>query len=137
MFKNFKMTFDYRFVENDDVVVCFVSPKRVDDELMRYWTLAGIIKEEIPNSYKNVLVGEVEFKGIARYKSGDINDKELAREIARSKAVRRAFKEYRNVAQYCFDIITKEAIDNCGFIDSIDKKINKVQEEITEYTRCD
>ena len=134
MYKNFKMTFNYRFVENDDVVVCFVSPKRVDDELMRYWALAGIIKEEFPDNYRDILVGDVEFKGIARYKTGDVNDKELAREIARAKAVRRAFKGYRNVAQYCFDVITKEAIDNCGFIDSIDKKINKVQEEIDGYT---
>ena len=83
----------------------------------------------------DVFVGNVEFKGIARYKSGDANDKELAKEIARSKAVRRAFKAYRNVAQHCFDIITGEAFDLCGFMNSITKKIDKVQDEINEYTQ--
>jgi len=135
MYKNFKMTFDYRFVENDNVVVCFVTPSRdCGEEIMRYYTLAHIIKDTLPDEDADIICGDVEFKGIARYKTGDKNDKELAREIARSKAVRRAFKAYRNVAQHCFEIITNEAMDCCGFITSIDNKIDKVQSEIDEYT---
>lgn len=135
MYKNFKMTFDYRFVENDDVVICFVTPTYQQDEMVRYWALANLIKGEMPSEDIDIISGDVEFKGIARYKTGDTNDKELAREIARSKAVRRAFKAYRNVAQHCFDVITGEAFDLCGFMNSITKKIDKVQSEIEEYTQ--
>ena len=130
MFKNFKMTFDYRYIVNDGAIICFAAPRHLDAELTRM--TANYIRDK-GHKPKNTIAPE--YKGIARYKEGDIDDPETATEIARCKAVRAAFKGYAALTNELLEYIYEKYGDFFGVATSIDNKIDKITEEIIEMTK--
>lgn len=127
MFKNFKMTFDYRYIENDGAIICFATPRNIDEGLTYITSRYIIDKGHKP---QNTIAPE--YKGVARYKEGDINDPETAAEIARCKAVRAAFKAYRALAYELTTYLCDSYTDLYGVAVSIDKKIDRITDEIKE-----
>lgn len=129
MFKNFKMTFDYRYIVNDGAIICFAAPRDVDNDLAiinaRYIRDKGC-------KPKNTIAPE--YKGVARYKDGDTYDPETATEIARCKAVRAAFKGYAALFNELLDYISEKYDELYGSYASIGKKIDKITDEIKEMT---
>lgn len=127
MFKNFKMTFNYDYIVNDGAVICFASPNKIDKNL-EFWV--GVYIQEKGYKPKNTIAPE--YKGVARFKEGDINDPETAAEIARCKAVRSAFNAYKALYFEIFDFVSSKSADIYGTFVSIDKKTNKITNEIIE-----
>lgn len=129
MFKNFKMTFNYRYIENDGAIICFAEPNQLDEKLA--YVTAEYIRDK-GHKPKNTIAPE--YKGVARYKEGDIDDPETATEIARCKAVRAAFKAYRALSYELAWYISEKYTDLYGSCLSIEKKIDKITDEIKEMT---
>ena len=127
MFRNFKMKFEYRYVINDNAVICFAKPAMSKTVIDPWFKLYCTVNEQRP---KNLI--PYEYKGIAKLKDGDVNDVEAAKAIARSKAVRAAFKGFRNLANEIFDYFVREISDFGGTLLSIDAKIEEVDAEIQE-----
>ena len=134
MFRNFKMKFEYRYIINDEAVICFAKPSK-PDWVITPWRKLYIYQHSMTQKPKTTILPE--YKGVARFKDGDTCDIETAKNIARSKAVRAAFKSYRNHAAEIFDYFARELYDFGGTIMSIDKKIAAVDEEIQELTAKD
>lgn len=135
MFRNFKMKFEYRYIINDGAVICFARPA-MESPIVQTWTKNYFVMVPSASVYtKTQLLPE--YKGVARLKNGDTSDIEIAKDVARSKAVRAAFKNYRNYLAEIFDYIARELYDFGGTIMSIDKKIAAVDEEIQELTTKD
>ena len=131
MFKNFKMKFEYRYIINDGAVIYFAKPA-IASSIVWTWTNYYSTMAPIGAHIKTQLLPE--YKGVARLKNGDTSDIEIAKDVARSKAVRAAFKNYRNYLAEIFDYMARELYDFGGTIMSIDKKIAAVDEEIQELT---
>lgn len=131
MFKNFKMKFEYRYIINDGAIICFATPT-MKSSIIRDWCSYYDYVTPYGIKLKTKLLHE--YKGVARLKDGDTSDIEIAKNVARSKAVRAAFKNYRNYLAEIFDYFARELYDFGGSIMSIDKKISAVDEEIQELT---
>lgn len=134
MFRNFKMKFEYRYIINDGAVICFAKPAM---ESSIVWAWKNHYFSMAPSGVRIKTQLLPEYKGVARLKNGDTSDIEIAKDVARSKAVRAAFKNYRNYLAEVFDYIARELYDFGGTIMSIDKKIAAVDEEIQELTAKD
>lgn len=130
MFKNFKMTFNYDYIVNDKAVICFASPNRIDKNL-EFWV--GVYIRETGHKPKNTIAPE--YKGVARFKEGDVYDPDTAEEIARCKAVRAAFNAYKALYFEIFEFVSTKAADLYGTADSIEKKTDKITNEIIEMTQ--
>ena len=133
MYRNFKMKFEYRYIINEDAVICFAKPC-MNEDVISPWRGLYAYKTGFARPKNEILP---EYKGIARLKDGDNCDVETAKNIARSKAVRAAFKSYRNYASEIFDYFARELYDFGGSIMTIDKKIADVNEEIEELIAKD
>ena len=132
MFRNFKMKFEYRYIINDGAVICFAKPA-MESSIVHTWAnYHFMMAPSINTQIRTQLLPE--YKGVARLKNGDTSDIEIAKDVARSKAVRAAFKNYRNYLAEIFDYMARELYDFGGTIMSIDKKISAVDEEIQELT---
>ena len=127
MFKRFRMKFTYRYIVNEGAVICFATPAMENTELKRYTELYIRLKGEKP---KETIPAE--FKGIARLKATDTSDIEAAKAIARSKAVRSAFKAYRRYVSEIYVAFYREVTDLFGFATTIYQKIVDVQNDINE-----
>lgn len=134
MFRNFKMKFEYRYIINGGAVICFAKPA-MKSSIVQTWASYRFMMDPSVSTQKTQLLPE--YKGVARLKNGDTSDIEIAKDVARSKAVRAAFKNYRNYLAEIFDYIARELYDFGGTIMSIDKKIAAVDEEIQELTTKD
>ena len=135
MFRNFKMKFEYRYIINDGAVVCFAKPA-MESSIVQTWASYRFMMD--PSTSVRIKMQLLpEYKGIARLKNGDTSDIEVAKDVARSKAVRAAFKSYRNYLAEIFDYMARELYDFGCTIMSIDKKIAAVDEEIQELTTKD
>lgn len=134
MFRNFKMKFEYRYIINPDAVICFAKPAEPAMENSIVWTWTSYCFTIAPSGVRIKTQLLPEYKGVARLKNGDTSDIEIAKDVARSKAVRAAFKNYRNYLAEIFDYMARELYDFGGTIMSIDKKIAAVNEEIQELT---
>lgn len=135
MFRNFKMKFEYQYIINDGAVICFAKPA-MESSIVRTWaSYHFMMAPSVSVRIKTKLLPE--YKGVARLKDGDTSDIEIAKDVARSKAVRAAFKNYRNYLAEIFDYMARELYDFGGSIMSIDKKIAAVDEEIQELTTKD
>lgn len=75
------------------------------------------------------------FKGVARLKDGDTNDVELAKEIARKKAMRQLYSVYFNEINKAIDNVYR-GIDNYLDLNSrILAKYTELNEEIEELVK--
>ena len=135
MFRNFKMKFRYRYIINDGAVICFARPA-MESPIVQTWASYYFMMD--PSVSARIKTQRLpEYKGVARLKNGDTSDIEIAKDVARSKAVRAAFKNYRNYLSEIFDYIARELYYFGGTIMSIEKKIAAVDEEIQELTAKD
>lgn len=82
--------------------------KVMEDATICY--LSTVLKTPGGNTSKKV------FKGVARLKSGDTSDVELAKKIARAKAERAAYKAYKVIAQKVKEDYEKKIAELSGFI---------------------
>lgn len=127
---NFKMNYDVRYIVNDDCVVAIASPLKRDKTTH---TASKILRELEPNRpLPNVL--RCEYKGIARHKSTDKVDIELAKEIAKKKAIRKATKAFSFYNKQVFKRLMHEMVQYKQTCESMDAKIETFDKEIFDMT---
>ena len=123
-----KIRFRTEFVtESDDAVVCIVTitnaPWVCDDIWRGYTHLMG--------DYPDYKI-KIRYKGVAVRKSDDESDIATAKEIARKKALRSAYRDIKNYAVFMQKDICKRVEDFAGQIDRLKKKADTLDEEIKD-----
>ena len=122
---------DVEYIIQDDVVICLLQPAYswIDKALTGTSVLADASGISYPlNTYENYLPSY--FKGIARRKPGDEPNIEIAKQIARKKAYRNMCKNYRAVLGMFIDKQIQVTQAYLELLDSLNCKIDEVDEEI-------
>lgn len=113
-----------KFHTNDTTVVCTITPEVTDDWIINaqnvYEKMYGIVPDKIKKTYK----------GVARLKDNDKFDSNAAKEIARKKAMRQMYKDYRNYMLELYDKISLWQYNYFDHIGSVTEKANKMTKEI-------
>lgn len=129
----FKMKFNIEYkVVNDNVVVCYATPVMVDDRIRKFQNLYTYVSYQYRNEYLKGSVIPKAFKGIAVRKPSDENDIEMAKEIARKKAMRLAYKTYKNYIRLMEKEIFKIVFDFNLINGEVEKKIKDIEDEIKD-----
>lgn len=118
-----------RYIHDGNAVICIVTPN-MRNNLYSYIRDMEMAADNLHIAYREQLPYPLpdEFKGVARLKTGDEDDYNFAREIARKKAVRKMYKFYynamKNMSEYFgmawgrYMDITAEVKDRIDTIDS-------------------
>lgn len=136
-----KMTYNIEFIVNDNSVVAIARPNMLNEKLEKLRRLIAfyfdVDGKEIDNLFfanstriPNPTVGT--YKGVARLKNGDTNNIELAKSIARRKALRQATAAYREAYKILKRQVSIIANDVDTSIRVLDKKIDSFTNEIKE-----
>ena len=127
-----KMRCRSSFVVKDNIVVCRVTPIEEEDSMLRkLMNIVGFYYNE--NFSKRIINPFIQsYKGVAILKDGDINNIELAKKIARKKAVRQMFKCYKNSLKNCYDQIINISTEIETSRNSVLRKVDKITDEIKE-----
>lgn len=75
---------------------------------------------------------KIRYKGVAVRKSDDESDIATAKEIARKKALRSAYRDIKNYAVFMQKDICKRVEDFAGQIDRLKKKADTLDDEIKD-----
>lgn len=147
-----KMTYDIRYIVNDDCVIAFASPNRLDDQVEKLRRIVAFYFDVDGNDNKGLLIPKntsripnptfgpysvtmdgIErwaYKGIARLKPGDTADVEVAKEIARKKALRQASSAYRQALLKLDEQIALIQFDLATSCNKLSKKMFDLTNEI-------
>lgn len=138
-----KIKSNVRFIEGEDSCTCIATPAPCS-AIERIEKLRRIVAfyYDIPCLDEDFLVPLSKSKripmpftqkcvGVARYKSGDVKDIEMAKRIARKKAVRRLMKEYRNTLKILKQQIEYINRETQTSVDMLSRKIDKITNEIS------
>lgn len=120
----FSIDFDIKFNITNDAVVCIATPVDINDIFAwdcQSWTGVG---------FRPRLA-----KGIARLKDGDTNDIETAKKVARKKALRKFYKEYKNSLTMTYRAMERKLGQFSDHIVDVQNRAQKIEEEIIEMTR--
>ena len=102
-----KYVFTYNVSEDGTKVCCMARPVQFDDKLIEarsiYWDLTG----KPPQTFQSF---DFVFVGKAELKDGDINDVELAKKIARTKALRQANGVMASIIKEVEDTMFKRVV---------------------------
>lgn len=127
-----KMRCRSSFVVKDNIVICRVTPIEEEDSMVK--KLMSIISFYYDESFYKRIINPFNqiFQGVATLKEGDVNNIELAKKIARKKAVRQMFKCYKNSLKNCYDQIINISTEIETSRNSVLRKIDKITDEIKE-----
>ena len=130
------LTWRYEFENNTQGEVCAVKAVGETKEL-HYQQVAGFLyalalmrREYVPSVPKNLL--QYEFVGVARLKDNEVPNIELAKKIARYKALRQYYKYYSNFAKYVLAQTQKEIDKGEIFWNDIEEKLDFYNQKILE-----
>ena len=133
---NLKQTFDvkYKFYNDNKVVECFVVPQkrleylRVDLNLYKDFVSTSDADRECN--------GENYFwNGKAVLKSGDTMDIEIAKDIARRKAMRSYYNEVKQRYREVWEKIARIAEERLAYVEKAEAKASELTKEIWEITQ--
>lgn len=133
---NFKQTFnvEYKFYNDNKEVVCFVTPRK---RLEYLWA-----DLELYGSFVSALDADREcdgkdhfWSGKAVLKSGDTMDIEIAKNIARRKAMRSYYNEVKWRYREAWENIARIAAERLAYIEKAEAKASDLTLEIIEMTR--
>lgn len=132
----FKQTFDvkYRFYNDNKVVECFVMPQK---KLEYLWADLNLYKDSFSTfDVDRECNGKNYFwTGKAVLKSGDTMDIEIAKDIARRKAMRSYYNEVKWRYREAWEKIARIAAERLAYIEKAEAKASDLTLEIIEMTR--
>ena len=133
---NFKQTFniDYKFYNDNKVVECFVVPRK---KLEYLWADLSLYKDSFSTfDVDRECNGKNYFwTGKAVLKSGDTMDIEIAKDIARRKAMRSYYNEVKWRYREAWEKIAKIAAERLAYIEKVEAKASDLTLEIVEMTK--
>ena len=133
---NFKQTFniDYKFYNDNKVVECFVVPRK---RLEYLWADLNLYKDSFSTSdVDREFNGKNYFwNGKAVLKSGDTMDIEIAKDIARRKAMRSYYNEVKWRYREAWEKIARIAAERLAYIEKAEAKASDLTLEIVEMTK--
>lgn len=131
----FKMNFSYRFIETPKAVICYASPQRRNGTLDLAYRMYGLAaaaeahrSQTKPRPLQNKI--KAEYKGVAVLQSGDKNNLEEARRIARLKATRAAYKGFKAMSQEIYTFLDRAMVNHAYILGDIKSKIKRSTDEI-------
>lgn len=136
-----KMTYDIQFIVNEDSVVAIARPNMLSERLEKLRRLVAFYFDVEVQEEKGLLITKSSripnptlgaYKGIARLKNGDAKNIELAKSIARRKALRQATAAYREAYKVLKRQVSIIANDVDTSIRVLGNKIEKFTDEIKE-----
>lgn len=133
---NFKQTFniDYKFYNDNKVVECFVVPRK---KLEYLWADLNLYKDSFSTfDADQECNGKNHFwTGKAVLKSGDTMDIEIAKDIARRKAMRSYYNEVKWRYREAWEKIARIAAERLAYIEKVEAKASDLTLEIVEMTK--
>ena len=133
---NFKQTFniDYKFYNDNKVVECFVVPRK---KLEYLWAELNLYKDSFSTfDVDRECNGKNYFwTGKAVLKSGDTKDIEIAKDIARRKAMRSYYNEVKWRYREAWEKIARIAAERLAYIEKVEAKASDLTLEIVEMTK--
>lgn len=113
-----KQAFDveYKFFNNNNTIVCYVTPTKALDFLEVYTPLK-------------------KFKGTATFKEGDIFNIEEGKQIARKKAMRSYYKYTLNYNKIHLQKMQDYVNNRLAFLQQIEDRIEVLTNEIKDLTK--
>lgn len=133
---NLKQTFDvkYKFYNDNKVVECFVVPRK----RLEYLRVdLNLYKDSVSTSDADrECNGENYFwNGKAVLKSGDTMDIEIAKDIARRKAMRSYYNEVKQRYREVWEKIARIAEERLAYVEKAEAKASELTREIWEITQ--
>ena len=133
---NLKQTFNvkYKFYNDNKVVECFVAPRK---RLEYLWADLNLYKDSFSTSDADrECNGENYFwSGKAVLKSGDTMDIEIAKDIARRKAMRSYYNEVKQRYREVWEKIARIAEERLAYVENAEAKASDLTLEIIEMTK--
>ena len=133
---NLKQTFniDYKFYNDNKIVECFVVPRK---RLEYLWADLSLYKDSFSTSDADrECNGKNHFwTGKAVLKSGDTMDIEIAKDIARRKAMRSYYNEVKWRYREAWEKIARIAAERLAYIEKAEAKASDLTLEIIEMTK--
>lgn len=133
---NFKQTFniDYKFYDDNKVVECFVVPQK---RLEYLWADLNLYKDSFSTSDADRECNGKNYfwTGKAVLKSGDTMDIEIAKDIARRKAMRSYYNEVKQRYREVWEKIARIAEERLAYIEKAEAKASDLTLEIVEMTK--
>ena len=133
---NLKQTFniDYKFYDDNKVVECFVVPRK---RLEYLWTDLNLYKDSFSTSDADRECNGKNYfwTGKAVLKSGDTMDIEIAKDIARRKAMRSYYNEVKQRYREVWEKIARIAEERLAYIEKAEAKASDLTLEIIEMTK--
>ena len=133
---NLKQTFniDYKFYNDNKVVECFVVPRK---RLEYLWADLNLYKDSFstPDADRECNGKNHFWTGKAVLKSGDTMDIEIAKDIARKKAMRSYYNEVKWRYREVWEKIARIAAERLGYIEKAEAKASDLTLEIVEMTK--
>lgn len=133
---NFKQTFniDYKFYNDNKVVECFVVPRK---RLEYLWVDLNLYKDSFSTSDADRECNGKNYfwTGKAVLKSGDTMDIEIAKDIARRKAMRSYYNEVKWRYREAWEKIARIAAERLAYIEKVEAKASDLTLEIVEMTK--
>jgi hypothetical protein len=127
-----KIKFETKYIMHDNAVIAYVRPITIKDSgLISINTYRGISFTKGRPPYPNKT-----FKGVARLKEGDTCNLQTAKNIARRKAVRTAYRAFKNYHEYYYDKLSTLLKQYKDHIESIEEKASNLDYEIFLDTRA-
>lgn len=96
--------FTWNVANEEKTIVCIATPTRLDGKLVDAIYNCHKLTGKFPKSYKN----DFAFIGKANLKDGDVHNLQLAQNIARAKALRKANKEMAKIMKEAADVFYKK-----------------------------
>ena len=133
---NLKQIFniDYKFYNDNKVVECFVVPRK---KLEYLWADLSLYKDSFSTfDVDRECNGKNYFwTGKAVLKSGDTMDIEIAKDIARRKAMRSYYNEVKQRYREVWEKIARIAAERLAYIEKAEAKASDLTLEIIEMTK--
>lgn len=133
---NLKQTFniDYKFYNDNKVVECFVVPRK---RLEYLWADLNLYKDSFSTSDTDRECNGKNYfwTGKAVLKSGDTMDIEIAKDIARRKAMRSYYNEVKWRYREAWEKIARIAAERLAYIEKVEAKASDLTLEIVEMTK--
>ena len=117
--KRFKQTFEvtYKYFNDNKTVVAYVIPTKDIDLYFSSMLYVGGLYDQT-------------YKGVSTYKEGDNFDIEIAKQVAKRKAIRSYYKAVKNSIYERFECERRKLCDSIAVVKQIEKKIDTLTEEI-------
>ena len=133
---NLKQTFDvkYKFYNDNKVVECFVVPQK---RLEYLWADLNLYKDSFSTSDADRECNGKNYfwTGKAVLKSGDTMDIEIAKDIARRKAMRSYYNEVKWRYREAWEKIARIAEERLAYVEKAEAKASDLTLEIIEMTK--